>query len=450
MDPNLNNEARNRLREEALARRLGEALDRAAPRGTEPCPDAEVIAAYHERALAPDEIGQCESHFAACSRCRKILAVLAASDETPLAEKEVARLGELVAAARWPADKTSQTAKPARPNLLDWRARWLAPALGVAAVLAVWFAVRPPWRTPDQSSSGALIAQAPKNEPAPNAESPVVDQFSRAAPAKRPETESAARSESLKDNSLPTIESQRPAADASAKNRLGDSKVGVAESAPGNQKNKETGTVGGAVGGLAQPPPAAAPTLSAPRAQAKVQEMSPPAPPELPAAANAPARSLMAPYEQGAAPRNAAGVGGGVAGSGGGSGGPFGMSIAAVLKSPSGAVSWRIGAGGRIERSIDANRAWTLQTSPSQQAWLAGSAVSDTTCWVVGRNGAIARTTDGEHWEQVTPPPMISGASGKLPDWIAITASDALTATITSSDQGRYVTHDGGKTWQSP
>ena len=100
MDSSMKDELRDRRREEVLVQRLGEALDQVDPRGAEPCPDAELIAAYHERALAPQEATQCETHFAACSRCRKILAVLAASADTPLAEKEVARLGELVAGAR--------------------------------------------------------------------------------------------------------------------------------------------------------------------------------------------------------------------------------------------------------------------------------------------------------------------------------------------------------------
>src|ERR1700686_1320362 len=128
MDSNLRDETRNWRREEALARRLGEALDRAAPDGTERCPDAELIAAYHEQALGPEEATGCEAHFAACSRCRKILAVLAASHDTPLAEKEVARLGELVAQA--PSHASVQTVKAVRPIRLDWRTRWLAPALG--------------------------------------------------------------------------------------------------------------------------------------------------------------------------------------------------------------------------------------------------------------------------------------------------------------------------------
>ncbi len=131
MDSNMSEESRNRRREEALARRLSEALDeQASPRGPEPCPDPELIAAYRERELGPEEVAACEMHFAACSRCRKILAVLAASDNTPLAEKEVARLGELVAAAHMPQEEAPQGETIIIRRRPDWRVRWLAPAVG--------------------------------------------------------------------------------------------------------------------------------------------------------------------------------------------------------------------------------------------------------------------------------------------------------------------------------
>ena len=129
-------ESRDRRREEALARRVGDALDQLAHREAVECPDAEVIAAYHEKSLQPDEIARWENHFATCTRCRKVLQVLAASAGAPLDEKEVARLGQLVAAARSPLEATTRTAEPARPIRLNWRRRWLAPALGIAAVLA--------------------------------------------------------------------------------------------------------------------------------------------------------------------------------------------------------------------------------------------------------------------------------------------------------------------------
>jgi photosystem II stability/assembly factor-like uncharacterized protein len=123
--------------------------------------------------------------------------------------------------------------------------------------------------------------------------------------------------------------------------------------------------------------------------------------------------------------------------------------IGLQVETPSGTIFWRAGKGGSIQRSTDAGRNWIVQTSPSHEEWLAGAAVSDTVCWIVGRNGAIGRTTDGKHWKKVAPPPAAVDSSGKLPDWIGITAADAQAATITASDQRRYVTQNGGKTWRA-
>src|SRR3984885_13564886 len=181
MDSQDRDESKIRRREATLARRMGEALDQMNPHGAGECPDAEVIAAYAEQALAPAESERWEGHFATCARCRKILRVLAASADMPLAEKEVAELGKLIAGARAPVEITPRGAERAHPKRVDWRTRWLAPALGVAAVLAVWFAMRPPWRATNGGASTTLIAQAPKEElplsPAP-AE---VDRLSRDA-----------------------------------------------------------------------------------------------------------------------------------------------------------------------------------------------------------------------------------------------------------------------------
>jgi photosystem II stability/assembly factor-like uncharacterized protein len=120
----------------------------------------------------------------------------------------------------------------------------------------------------------------------------------------------------------------------------------------------------------------------------------------------------------------------------------------ASLKAPSGSTLWRAGKGGIIERSTGAGKIWVSQASPSQEDWLAGTAVSDTVCWLVGRNGAIARTVDGLHWERISPPVQAAGTDAKLPDWISITTRDAQTATITASDGRKFATADGGKTWQ--
>jgi photosystem II stability/assembly factor-like uncharacterized protein len=119
------------------------------------------------------------------------------------------------------------------------------------------------------------------------------------------------------------------------------------------------------------------------------------------------------------------------------------------VKTPSRKILWRAGKGGNIQRSADAGRTWISQTSPSQEDWLAGTAVSDKISWMVGRSGAIARTTDGGHWKKIAPPAVAADSSGKLPDWIGITAAGARKATITASDQRHYATQDGGKTWKA-
>ena len=123
--------------------------------------------------------------------------------------------------------------------------------------------------------------------------------------------------------------------------------------------------------------------------------------------------------------------------------------IAVQLKALSGSILWRAGKGGNIQRSTDTGLNWIVQRSPSREEWLAGAAISDTVCWLVGRNGAIARTTDGGHWKKIAPPRAGVDLSGKLPDWITITATGGRTATITASDQRRYSTQDGGKTWRA-
>ncbi|MGH9679982.1 MAG: zf-HC2 domain-containing protein, partial [Candidatus Acidiferrales bacterium] len=187
MDAREENESEARRRDEALARRMSEALDRLSPRDAAECPDAELIAAYHERTLQPNENARCEGHFAACSRCRKILAVLAASNDAPLAETEVARLGEQVAASSRPAARlTSSKGKHVPGHKIDWRARWLAPALGVAAALAVWFAMRAPWRSTVPHPTETLVAQAPKIETRAETSQESADQLSKSAPEPNP------------------------------------------------------------------------------------------------------------------------------------------------------------------------------------------------------------------------------------------------------------------------
>jgi hypothetical protein len=457
MDSQDRDETKIRRRQELLARRVGEALDQMKPHGEEDCPDAEVIAAYADQALAPAESAEWEGHFTACARCRKILRVLAASADAPLAEKEVAQLGKLVSVVRAPDEITGRSAVRARPRFVDWRTRWLAPAIGVAAVLAVWFAMRPPWRATDRGASETLVAQAPKEE-VPLSPAPAeVDQLSKGAPQQDQKTAAAPPPDHLSANASPLNSPAGSPAKGRADGGAAVDKISPSlDEARGSlQKEKK----------LSAPPdlreiqpPAISPAAPAPpKAQAAMGALS--APQSMAKDATSAAGAAVPQAETKAdaigsvasRDKEVATLQGGVQASARNE-----RAIAAfrqiqnyslMLKTPSGSTLWRAGNGGVIERSTDAGKTWVSQMSPSQEDWLTGAAFSDTVCWLAGRNGAIARTMDGEHWERISPPMQAVGTGAKLPDWTGITARDTLSATITANDGRKFVTADAGKTW---
>ena len=50
------------------------------------CPDAERLAAYHERMLSPEEMVTQKSHIAGCARCQEILATLEETEVVAISE----------------------------------------------------------------------------------------------------------------------------------------------------------------------------------------------------------------------------------------------------------------------------------------------------------------------------------------------------------------------------
>ena len=70
---------------------------------------------------------------------------------------------------------------------------------------------------------------------------------------------------------------------------------------------------------------------------------------------------------------------------------------------------------------------------------ITAAAPSADVCWMVGRAGSVLRSTDHETWQRLTVP-----QSGDLS---SITATDARTATVTSTDGRMFSTADGGVTW---
>src|SRR5438045_5486191 len=112
------------------------------------CPESDVLAAYHERSLLPEEMNSWKEHMVGCARCQAVLAELEATDSISLekaSEKEVQlpAAAEPASAAREERDTThrkrlEQSQVTSIPHRVRWT--WLAPAGAIAAGLLVWIA----------------------------------------------------------------------------------------------------------------------------------------------------------------------------------------------------------------------------------------------------------------------------------------------------------------------
>lgn len=107
------------------------------------------------------------------------------------------------------------------------------------------------------------------------------------------------------------------------------------------------------------------------------------------------------------------------------------------VSTPDPAVRWRV-LGTAVTRSVDGGATWQRQTD-APAPLLSVAAPSPTVCWVAGASGTVLRTTDGSTWAAVAFPERV--------DLIAITASDARTATVTAADGRIFHTADGGLSW---
>jgi len=102
---------------------------------------------------------------------------------------------------------------------------------------------------------------------------------------------------------------------------------------------------------------------------------------------------------------------------------------------------WRILGGTRVQRSGDGGTTWAVATLPSAQPFVltAGSASSQTVCWLVGRDGAVFVSRNGLTFEPVPLPQRVHLRS--------VQAIDALRAVVATDDGRTFSTSDGGVTW---
>src|SRR6266850_1566840 len=469
-------EDRDRNFDKAIARHLrsaaasSDSAKQAAgpPSLREACPDTETLAAYHERALLPEELNSWKEHIVACAHCQELLAHLELTDDIPLHAAEEVELFAMADAQHAPyAQKIESPPRPAaregqRASRLTRgvRWRWMAPAGAIAAGLLVWIALHehePPFRSPNEvkiakneepagppplvSASGTAAASPEVQPSRPSSAADAVSSYSERSESRglrKQQTGESRTRGTLAPPSLGREEARRKDAGSDANANLFrdekkadlDDKV-VAGALPENalEQNKESETQANA------PAPAQEQNL-----QAQNQNISPmvagPAP--LGQAKKVAKSKTAAP----AAPRPAppAEVGSNYAVSAATE--TVMVSDSRLITAPGSTFVWRPGRAGLIEFSPDGGRSWMRQPSGVAVDLLTGSAPSDKVCWMVGRVGAILLTTDGgAHWKLLSPP--------LKEDLGGIRATDAVHATIWNARGTKYfTTSDGGVTWQ--
>ncbi len=451
---------RDRQLEKALARHLrSDALDAA-------CPDAEILAGYHERTLALQEIAQWKQHIAACARCQETLKLVEECNVLQGSEEENRKMMELVggkfAAAgvsHMPMNEAVRAALPvSRGFAIKQTAkraaalRWIVPIGALAAGVLVWVGVRETQQHKTMKSAQSEVAENRLSVP------------------------SAPRAAASTPKTVLPDEDNR----ADKKSRTLDelSKQGPPSSTPkpAVAVNKKA-AVGGAV-----------PVLLAPLSVQEKREQDAnalkdlsassmePAPTIPPAAVNnyvAQNRELPATQKTQVAPTATRGITANDAANTGRMSGqqkqlaklpaqasetvevtaanplvPQSMSDVlpeggTIIVAPNDAYSWRVGSNGKIEHSTDNSRTWTLQKSGVTADLTAGSATSGKVCWVVGKAGTVLLTTDrGKHWKQL--------AAATKEDLGGVNAVDDKRASIwTVSHSKSFETNDGGASWSA-
>jgi hypothetical protein len=424
--------------------------------------DAEVLAAYFERTLTAEELRACDLHVSNCAQCRSEMAALAR------AEPEIAGAGSRRFSWIW-----------------DWR--FLVPVTAALAMFVAWATVWGPFGPRNGRVATPVVAQ---NQP-PSATSPLAPlpiPSSTETVEVSPQPPSTATKDSKGGAAVrgknvdavnaptgrPTDEESRNARREFKKERDRGASDSVGGGTGGGVGPSEGGS--GTAGGIAKPPqseaakgaapaPPAAPNSSDATIAVNAGEVPknpapvPGAEPSKPAApgqnSNGPATAST---QQKAAPGRAA-TGSRGAAMTGTAGGIAAQKSAApavaetvtsrfkqdestpiIIPTPDSNILWRVAGAHEIQLSRDVGATWQAQLTETSVRLVTGSAPSSKICWVVGRQGTILRTVDGEKWETVKSPTEL--------DITSVSAQDADVATITASDGRIYETKNGGAKWK--
>jgi hypothetical protein len=457
-------------REKQFERALARHLRNASPDSA--CPDAEVLAAYHERTLSLEEMAQWKEHIAGCARCRESLALVEQSEhvtaegwdkaDVPVLSEELAGVRVVRAADASFRQKESSpgvppvAAEPApqiRRTPVKWR--WLVPMGALAAGLLVWVGLREGrMRVASESDRVRVAENRPAAPQPPQSNYAAADEERRQEPSTR---KSDAQTPAPKPLAPSPPKTAPPAGIGSGGGMGVGAPAPLAEEEVASKQKDLGGVAGGVIGGSV---PSAGPEAPALRDDAKnapeAQAVTGMAAPVAPAGASANRLKLEAKKAPGPSQTQQANVqsqtvevqaydksaqlGGRMRSQ------ADLIQVAAndrrYIVAPGETHAWRTGDGGRIERSTDGGKTWKPQNSRVRADLTAGSATSDKVCWIVGKAGTVLLTTDGgKHWKQISTP--ITDDLG------GVHATDAFHASIWDvPNRNSYETSDGGATWQ--
>jgi hypothetical protein len=474
-------EERDRQFERLLQRHLrSHAVDAA-------CPDAEILATYHERTLSPEELAKCKEHISGCVRCQETLALLEETNAVALhdwEEREVALEALQMAAQaprapqRLPQEENAapaaslgtkitslhQPRKALRPRA--WR--WVMPAGALAAALIVFVAVKENRARLAESSVTVQVAENreaavpkppavrafeefPKSQNAGNNQNSLNKAESSSAELLR-KLQSASRAEQLSTGTgaetTPAPVRTRNNSSATTDQRAATNRADSEEANSGRsgldagqkqivplQENKNVTAIPGVANAPFSPPAAPARSAGTGGAAGGVVGIA-----KKNANSADHTQGVQAESEtvevQGAAPGVSAQLAINYQGL---------RNVAAtnprVILAPDGKRAWRVGTAGSIESSSDGGLNWKVQKSGVEVDLTGGSAPSDKVCWVVGKAGTILLTKDrGEHWNLITSP--------IIEDLVGVHAVDAKHASIWNvANKRSFETTDGGMTW---
>ena len=405
----MNNTERDRSVEALLRRRSDESVP-----PTDECLDAESLAAWMEGGLAAASRAALEKHAAGCARCQALLA-------------SIARTEPEVEPRRWWQSVT---------------AKWLVPVAAVATALVVWTSVGRLMPSPLQEQQPADTARA-SSEPEPQRPRPTQAPAAGSSERASASTQSPQAKVGSRDRD-PRGRAEHERADRSKEEmrraapqpkQLADSLGGVAEKSvdtvPEGQAADAAAKVAAPVASLpVATPPAGPPTPASPATQVRSAEAKPAAPSTV-------AESI--PLDQVARAPVMAGRGqafGGVAG------------VGLEIQSPDPMYRWRLVAPARVQRSTDGGATWAVVdplpasmrgSNGSAGVLTAGHAPTRSVCWIVGRAGLVLLSTDGATWRRRPFPETI--------DLVAVRASTATNAIVTTVDGRQFASTDGGATW---